>query len=170
MLSAEVQFLCRGRCSRTKAQPGLGPRQRHSWVEWEDRLIGTVEAKRVWILLYIKGMFLMGTAVRDYVNLSVGLGEDEPDVRGYPKMALRVGGGNLQTRKLVPEGSVEHRDACLFHAGQHWLKFWPCKRADSLAPFFRSNACCLSLFFFFFFCQVSLGTTFCLWDLCEQAV
>lgn len=118
-------------------------------------------------LLYIKGMFLMGTAVRDYVNLSVGLGEDEPDVRGYPKMALRVGGGNLQTRKLVPEGSVEHRDACLFHAGQHWLKFWPCKRADSLAPFFRSNACCL---FFFIFCQVSLGTTFCLWDLCEQAV
>lgn len=153
-----------GRCSRTKAQPGLGPRQGHSWVEWEDRLIGTMETKRV--LLYIKGKTFMRTAIQDYVNRSVGMGEYEPDVRGYPKIALRVGGGNLQTRKLVPESSVEHRDACLFHAGQHWLKFWPCKRADSLAPSFRSNACCL----FFSFCQVSLGTTFCLWDLCEKAI
>lgn len=141
MLSAKVQFLCRGRCSRTKAQPGLGPRQGHSWVEWEDRLIGTVEAKRVWVLLYIKGKCLMGTAVR-LCKPECGVGQYEPDVSGFPKMALRVGEGNLQTRKLVPEGSVEHRDACLFHAGQHWLKFWPCKRAGSLAPSFRSKACC----------------------------
>lgn len=50
------------------------------------------------------------------------MGEYEPDVRGYPKMALQVGGGNLHTRKLVLEGSVEHRDVCLFHAGQRWLE------------------------------------------------